>query len=92
VGDRELAGDDLGCLFLQPHPGDPRALVGAVGGSGMPGLRVTERLPCFISGAGIPDCLIIGAELPAQGINGLRAAGFFGPDWQVATGDFAWRD
>ncbi len=92
VGDRELAGDDLGCLFLQPHPQDDNALIGVVGGSGLAGMRVTERMPYFTSGSGFPDCLIVGAELPAKGIDGVRAAGFFGPDWQVRTGDFVWRE
>jgi hypothetical protein len=92
VGDRELVGTDFGCLFLQPHPRDDHALVGVVAGSGMPGLRVTERLPFFVSGAGFPDCLVLGADLPAEGLKGIRAAGFFGPDWQVAFGEFAWRE
>ena len=26
----------------------------------------------------------------AKGIKGVRAAGFFGQDWQVRTGEFAW--
>ncbi|HEY5911377.1 MAG TPA: prolyl oligopeptidase family serine peptidase [Verrucomicrobiae bacterium] len=92
VGDHELAGEDLGWLFLQPNPHDEKALVGVVGGSGMTGMRVTERMPYFLSGAGFPDCLIIGAELPAQGIDGVRAAGFLGEDWQVGTGEFVWRE
>lgn len=92
VGDREFHGEDLGCLFLQPHPRDDRALLGAVGGSGMAGMRVTERMPYFVSGAGFPDCLILGPELPAKGMDGVRAAGFFGQDWQVATGEFVWRE
>lgn len=91
VGERELIGQDLGCLFLQPNPRDDQALVGVVCGSGMAGLRATERMPYFLSGAGFPDCLVIDANLPAKGIDGVRAAGFFGPDWQVGTGDFAWR-
>jgi poly(3-hydroxybutyrate) depolymerase len=91
VGERQWTGDDLGCLFLQPHARDPEALVGVVAGSGMPGCRVTERMPYFISGAAFPDCLVIGAELPAKGWDGVRAAGFFGENWQVATGEFAWQ-
>ena len=90
IGNRDWTGEDMGCLFLQPHPRDPEALVGVVAGSGKPGMRVMERMPYFISGAGFPDCLVVGAELPAKGVNGLRAAGFFGPDWQVETGDFVW--
>lgn len=58
----------------------------------MAGMRVTERMPYFVSGAGFPDCLILGPELPAKGMDGVRAAGFFGQDWQVATGEFVWRE
>ena len=90
VGDRELVGEDLGCLFLQPHPRDERSLVGAVGGTGITGMRVTERVPYFMSGAGFPDCLVFGADMLVKGIDGVRAVGFFGQNWQVDSGEFAW--
>jgi hypothetical protein len=35
---------------------------------------------------------VIGPEMLNTGLPGVRAAGFFGNDWNVATGDFAWRD
>ncbi|MCX6927863.1 MAG: prolyl oligopeptidase family serine peptidase [Verrucomicrobia bacterium] len=92
VGQRELTGDNLACLFLQPSPRDSRALVGVVAGTGMPGLRLTERLNYFMSGGGFPDCLVIGTEMLTRGAEGLRAVGFFGQDWQVESGEFAWRD
>jgi dienelactone hydrolase len=92
VGQRELAGDNLACLFLQPSPRDPHVLVGVVAGSGMPGLRLTERLNYFMSGGGFPDCLVIGSEMLTRGADGLRVVGFFGPDWQVDSGEFAWHD
>ena len=44
IGNRTVSGDDLACLFLQPRPGSERATVGVVAGSGMIGLRLTERL------------------------------------------------
>lgn len=92
LGSRELAGADLGCLFLQPHPRHENALIGVVGGSGMAGLRVLERMPYFTSGAAFPDWLIVTAALPAKGLEGIRGAGFFGNDWQVQTGDAAWSE
>jgi dienelactone hydrolase len=92
IGSRTLTGDDLACLFLQPNPNDDRELVGVVSGSGMPGLRLSERMPYFLSGAGFPDCLVVSTQMLTKGMAGVRAAGFFGPDWQVNTGDFAWQN
>jgi pimeloyl-ACP methyl ester carboxylesterase len=91
VGDRAEKGDDLACLFLWPRPGSDRACVAAVAGSGLPGMRLTERLPYFVSGVGYPDCLVLGAESLSKGGEGVRAAGFFGNDWGVASGEFVWR-
>jgi dienelactone hydrolase len=92
VGGRELNGSDLACLFLQPNPTEDQALVGVVSGSGLPGLRLTERLPYFLAGAGFPDCLVVGSEMLTRGVAGVRAAGFFGQDWSVAHGEFGWNE
>jgi hypothetical protein len=90
VADRELVGDDLACLFLRPRPGSDRACVGVVGGTGVLGMRLTDRLPYFVSGVGLPDLTIFGADAPMAGFAGLRAAGYFGNDWGVASGEFTW--
>ncbi len=90
IGDKKLEGEDLACLFVRPRPGSDRALVGVVSGSGAGGLRLTDRLAYFLSGSGFPDCLVLGPEMLTKGSEGVRAAGFFGNDWGVATGDFAW--
>ncbi len=90
VGETKITGSDLGVLFLQPHPQDPLALVGVVAGSGLPGMRLTERLPYFLAGAGFPDCLVVGSDMLTKGSAGVRAAGFFGEDWQVTGGEFGW--
>lgn len=90
VGEREVKGADLGCLFVRPRPGSDRALVGVVAGTGLAGMRLTDRLPVFVSGVGYPDCLVLGTEMLAKGMDGVRLAGFFGNDWGVASGEFAW--
>ncbi len=92
IGTRIEKGDDLACLFLRPRPGSDTACIGVVSGSGLAGLRLTDRIPYFVAGTGFPDCLVVGAESLMQGRAGVRAAGFFGFDWSVARGDFAWRD
>jgi hypothetical protein len=92
VGERAEKGDDLGCLFVRPRPGSDRALVGVVAGSGLPGLRVTDLMPVFVSGGAYPDCLVVGADMLTKGAAGLRGVGFFGNDWGVPTGEFRWRE
>jgi pimeloyl-ACP methyl ester carboxylesterase len=92
IGDREEKGDDLACLFVRPRPGSDRALVGVVAGAGLPGMHMTEHLPYFVSGVAYPDCVVVGADTLLKGAAGNRVAGFFGEDWGVASGEFAFRN
>jgi hypothetical protein len=91
VGDRIEARDDLACLFLRPRPGSDRTSVGVVTGTGLAGCRLTDRLSYFTSGVGYPDVFILGPEALSKGTAGVLAAGFFGPDWGVSSGEFAWK-
>ena len=84
VGDRDLKGVDLACLFAVPRPGSHTAMVGVVAGTGLHGLRLTDRLPYFASGAGYPDWAVLDP-------GGVRGGGYFGRDWTVSTGESAWR-
>jgi hypothetical protein len=92
IGEREEKGDDLACLFVRPRPGSDRALVGVVGGTGLAGLRLTDRVPYFLAGCAYPDCIILGSETLIKGSEGVRAAGFFGMHWDIATGDWVWKE
>jgi len=88
VGAQEWTGGDLACLFVYPRPGSDRASVGVVSGTGLVGMRLTDRQPYLAPGVGYPDCLVFSAEMLTKGIEGVRAAGFFGPDWSVTGGEF----
>ncbi|MGC8642679.1 MAG: alpha/beta hydrolase, partial [Isosphaeraceae bacterium] len=92
VGTRTLEGDDLACLFIYPRSDSDKASVGVVAGSGLTGLRLTERLPYFVSGVAYPDCAVFSAKRLKEDAPGLRVAGFFGVDWSVDAGEFAWRE
>ncbi len=92
VGERQTTGSDLACLFLRPRPGSDHACVGVVTGTGVVGLKLTDRLPYFLAGVAYPDLIILGPDMLTKGTEGVRAAGFFGLDWSVARGEFAWRD
>ena len=91
LGSRLSTGDDLACLFLRPRPGSAVACVAAVSGTGVMGMRLTDRLPYFLSGVEYPDVTVIGPEMLKQDSKGIRAAAFFGLDWSVDSGEFAWR-
>jgi hypothetical protein len=90
VGAHTLEGDDLACLFVYPRRDSERASIGVVSGTGMPGLRLTECLPYFISGVAYPDCTVFRAQRLKEGTRSPEAGGFFGVDWSVESGEFAW--
>jgi dienelactone hydrolase len=90
LGSRTVSGDDLACLFVRPRPGNERASVAAVSGSGLTGLRLTERLPYFTSGVAYPDCFVLRAAALGESGPAPIAAGYFGADWDVESGEFAW--
>lgn len=88
IGKRRDSGDDLACLFVRPRPGSDRASVGVVGGTGLPGLRLTDRLPYFISGVGYPDYLALSTDVLTRGEEAAIEAGFFGTDWRLKSAEF----
>lgn len=89
VGDQELAGGDLACVFAYPRSDSDVACVAVVAGTGPVGTRLSMRLPYFVSGVGYPDLAVLQANTLLSGAAGFRAAGFFGNDWSVERGDWA---
>ncbi len=92
AGGRVLQGTDLACLFVQPLPGSQGGLVAAVSGTGLAGMRLTQRLPWFVSGVHYPDLAIIGVDMLEKGSKGVRAAGFFGRWGGMKGSEIVWRD
>lgn len=92
IGDRRLAGDDLATLFIRPRANDDECCIGVIGGTGIAGMRLTDRLPYFVSGVAYPDLTVFDGSMLSKGIEGVRAAGFFGDDWSVETGEIGWRE
>ncbi len=91
IGGRTLEGPDIALFFVRPRPNDAKAYVAVVSGTGIAGMRATDRVPVFLSGTAIPDCLALGVDSYERGAAGVRAAGFFGRDWSVERGEFAWQ-
>jgi hypothetical protein len=92
IGKRVAQGDGLACLFIRPLPESERAAVGVVSGTGMTGMRLTERLPYFSSGVAYPDVMLLDAKMLAAGAKAPLAAGYFGDFWDVDSGEFAWKE
>ncbi|MCA9291796.1 MAG: prolyl oligopeptidase family serine peptidase, partial [Phycisphaerales bacterium] len=91
LGAHEMTDDDLACLVIRPRRGSDVASVGIVGGTGIVGLRLTDRLPYFVSGVGYPDVTILSPDVLEHGMKGIVAAGYFAEDWSVERGDWAMR-
>ena len=89
-GERSVEAPDLACLFLRPRRGSDVACVGVVSGTGLAGLRLTDRFTYLQAGSSFPDCTIVSSRMLTEGLGGVEAAGFFGEDWSVEKGDFAW--
>ncbi len=100
VGPRPEQGKDLSVLLLRPRPGSPTASIALIGGTGPVGWRSTTRLRYFWSGVVYPDFLLFGpaaidttkATSKDRFRGDIRAAGDFGSDWKIETGDIPWRD
>jgi len=94
---RPETGDDLATLMIRPRLGSTRASVGVVGGTGIHGMRLTNRLRYFVSGTRYPDLLVFGPDVlmtegPQSGVSDVRAAGDFDNEWNVNSAEILWRD
>lgn len=76
------AGASMACVFVRPLPHSDTALVAAIGGTGLTGMRCTDRLPYFVSGAAFPDWVIFDPETLEKGASGVKSAGYFDFDWR----------
>lgn len=91
VGDRIVVGQDLAGLLVYPHKTHGKwFLVGAVTGTGIVGLRTTDRLGLFSSGVAYPDWMVLSADVLKVGTKGIRACGFFGNDWSLDKTQTTW--
>lgn len=92
IGQRTLAGGDLGCYFVRPRPESFTASIGVVAGTGLVGMKAANANQYFIAGSGFPDLIVFGADMLQEHFSGVRAVGYFGIDWSVERGEFGWRD
>lgn len=86
-----IDGTDIACVFVRPRPGSSRHLVAGIGGTGLVGMRLTNRFPYFVSGVHYPDVFAARPSMLTKGKEGIVLAGFFSHDWRTESGEFVWQ-
>ena len=78
IGERQLDGEDLVMVFVQPLAGDREGLVAAVGTSGPRARRIAWRLPTTDPAQELPDWMVVDSSSMATGV---RDSGRFNRHW-----------
>ncbi len=92
VNARPEQGDDLGVIMVRPRPDSEVAHVAVIGGTGLTGMRLTNRLRYFTAGIDYPDLLVFGPATLIDGTADVRIAGYFDGEWKFDDTTTAWRD
>lgn len=82
LGNYDL-GDSLAAMFVYPNPLNQNRLVLVRMGTDADNTRLSLFWGVASSGAGVPDYVIFDRSVRTYGWAGVRAAGFFGPDWNL---------
>jgi len=83
LGRHEL-GDSLAALVVFPSPMNPKRLAFVRMGTDPENVRLSLFWGWTASSAGIPDFMVFDKTVRRYGWAGVRAAGFFDADWNVA--------
>ena len=93
IGDKVYEGPELGSIFVYPHRAHGKwILVGVVSGTGVPGLKTSDRLPIFTSGVAYPDWTVFTTDVLKHGTKGIKACGFYENNWTLSKSETAWAD
>ncbi|MBM3330796.1 hypothetical protein FJY68_02955 [candidate division WOR-3 bacterium] len=76
-------GDNLAAAFVYPNPLSPDHLVMVRMGTDPASTRLSLFWGVASSGAGMPDFMVFDRRVRRYGWAGVRAAGFFSPDWKL---------
>ncbi|MDR6237535.1 carboxylesterase family protein [Aureibacter tunicatorum] len=87
-----MSGDNLGAYFVQPRKDSKVASVGVVAGTGIKGAKAGFANQYFLAGPSFPDLMIFDDSMTTEGMKSVKVSGFFGNDWSVENGDFAWKE
>ncbi|MDT0675883.1 alpha/beta hydrolase [Autumnicola musiva] len=89
-GTKKWSGNDLGAYMVYPRTNTEKATIGIITATGREGMHAAYANDYLLNATFFPDVMIFDAEMPAKGLESIKAAGFFGNSWQIEDGDFVW--
>lgn len=92
VGKRVFAGGDLAGMAIRPRPGSSTASVAFMGGTGIVGMRALDELTILYARVFRADFAVFSADCWTIADEAVRAIGFFGSDWSLASGTVAYAE
>ncbi|MGQ9708718.1 MAG: prolyl oligopeptidase family serine peptidase [bacterium] len=75
-------GDSLGAIFVYPNPLNPERLLLVRLGTDPAATRLSLFYSIIGSGTSVPDFMIFDQRVRRFGWHGVKAAGFFSPNWE----------
>ncbi|BAV08792.1 hypothetical protein FLA_4839 [Filimonas lacunae] len=87
VGSRVLQGDSLAAYFTWPLKSSNHITVGAVSGTGLKGFSAANANQYFAGASGFPDYMVFGVDMLIKGSSGVKLAGFYNNQWQIADSE-----
>lgn len=81
-------GKDLICFMIYPKKDSDLNCVATVAATGLEGMKLLDKRPYLKPGFTYPDFTIMNSELLNSDEKGYKAAGFFGSDWKLKSGEF----
>ena len=81
-------GESLGAIVTYPNPNNPQRLVVVRMGTDPEATRLSLFWGIIGSGSAIPDFMVFDRTVRRYGWAGVKAAGFFGPDWNLDPSSF----
>ena len=90
-GAKQLNGSQWGMYFVVPKENSDIACVGVVTATGTEGMKAAYANHYMVNGTTFPDVLLFDNSVLSDGTRAVKAAGFFGNDWSIETGEFQWK-
>ncbi|PCI32407.1 MAG: alpha/beta hydrolase [Flavobacteriaceae bacterium] len=90
-GGKKINGSQWGMYFIVPKQNSNIACVGVVTATGTDGMKAAYANHYMVNGTTFPDVLLFDNSVLRNGTRAVKAAGFFGNDWSIETGEFQWK-